>query len=131
MNIPKVGETTTETTLLGRRDAFHVPAVLASSGETILRGEHVAFIDSEFTYVTPSSYFDRHGIVDPFTNERMIPPGTLFWVFLIPEAVGNLAHHFDIKLNVAPVLKTVTAELLDLDDDFDDDGQCAGCYGDF
>jgi hypothetical protein len=58
----------------------------------------------------------RHAVVDPFLPSVVLP-GTLFWVFPVPELVGSVAHHFE--LNVKPEPAPVP----------DDSPDCAGRYG--
>jgi hypothetical protein len=86
----------------GRRDAFHSPSILVRSEEYLRPKDDVQFTDATFTVVKLSGVADRHGIVDPFI--KAIKPGELFWVLLVPDSVGNLVHHFDVNLNVTPVV---------------------------
>ena len=102
MNIPKLGETTTDMELLGRRDALHVPCVLVRSEGSLTAGESVRFIDADCTCVRVCSSEHRHGVVDPFAGDY-IPEGTLVHIFLTPAIVRNFAHHYEIVKEVVDV----------------------------
>ena len=82
---------------IGRRDAFHVPAVFAASAEKLEPGQSVRFIDDAFSVVAAcrldSAKYPRHGIVDPF----LASAGKTFWVLLEPSLVGGeLTHNFSL-----------------------------------
>jgi hypothetical protein len=147
MAIPKVGQTTADFFQLGRRDAFHFPGVLVSSTEYVFPMARVCFTDQSCTAVIKAStavipsMFSYHAIVDPFIPDTVIRPGTLFWVFPVPDLVGAVAHHFE--LSIPPVIPaqqiTVTGSIVIPEpapdkaepepSSDDDDTQCAGCYG--
>jgi len=110
---PKVGETTSDRSFTGRRDAFHVPGILAYSAEALYAGEHVVFFNTELTTVRAVSD-GGDGIVDPFVTGR-IAPGTLVWILLKPGTVENLVHYFEV--NIQPQKEEIQ------------DDSCAGCYG--
>ena len=115
----KIGEIAT-TGEVGKRDAMHVPVVLVTTLDKLKAGDSIQFVDSANTRVEKSDKIGRHGIVDPFIGT--LKPGNRFWVFLVPEIVGNLVHHYDIMIN-----NKVEVEEDEEDDDDDDDG-CSGCY---
>ena len=146
MPAPKISEFTTDQSLLGRRDAFHVPGVLVSSNETVWPGDRISFVDSTCSSVRRSDALEeRQGIADPFLTNPLLP-GQLFWVFIAPELTSNLVHKFDILLASAFIEKTEekeetklfidVAELEqeedvdsnDVDDEEDEDDSCKGCY---
>ncbi len=52
-NAPKVGEVTDDLSLLGRRDAFHVPGILVQSDFSVPAGTPVRFTDDTLTKVVP------------------------------------------------------------------------------
>lgn len=92
---PKLGQTTSNRTCLGHRDAFHVPCVLASSSDwKVLPGTSVRFLDEGCTQVTVADDSERHGVADPFVRDMR--PGDLFWVFLVPELIEKFVHSFEI-----------------------------------
>lgn len=96
---------------LGKRDAFHVAAVLVKSEQEVYGGNHVRFMDDSFTVVGPSDGSNQHGIVDPFLD--LVRPGVLFWVLLMPDLAHSLHHQFELHITDVPA----------------DDGEwnCQGC----
>lgn len=82
----------------GRRDAFHVPAILVRSDENLRPGENIRFTDDTYTAVRSSGQSDRHAVADPFVKE--IPKGCAFWALLMPDLVSNLVHHFNLTTDV-------------------------------
>jgi hypothetical protein len=91
--------------------------------------------------------FSYHAIVDPFIPDTVIRPGTLFWVFPVPDLVGAVAHHFELSIPpvIPPQQITVTGSIVipepvpdkavepssddeDEEDDDDEDDPCGGCY---
>lgn len=106
----------------GRRDAFHVPAVLVTCDEIVSGGESVRFCDDSFKSVYPC-HDGRimHGIVDPFITEAK--EGQLFWVLLMPGMIKDkLTHQFDLNIEDVPHKKTREEE----DAEYED--QCKGCW---
>ena len=133
----KIGETTTDPTNAGKRDAFHVPCILATSHDTLHGGDGVRFVDRKFVRVERSNHEDQHAIVDPFAG-RVIKPGTYFWALLIPESTSNLAHHFDVEFDDVPEPKVIDEDdpqytplferqEVELDGE-DPDDTCRGCW---
>ena len=94
----------------GRRDAFHVPAILVNSEELLHPGDNIRFTDASCVAARSSGRSDRHAIVDPFVKEIKI--GQLFWAMLIPDTVSDLVHHFNLKLDF-PVAKPAYREQYD------------------
>lgn len=81
VNIDAISE---DTTLLDRRDAFHIPCILAKSNSRLHGGFHVKFIDVDMTTVRLCLANEvYHGIVSPFRNS-VILPGQLCWIMLRP-----------------------------------------------
>lgn len=104
----------------GRRDAFHVPSVLATSRETLKPGDSVRFSG---TWDAVSCAREvRHGVVDPFVDVKLLnEAGSQFWVLLEPGVVSDMVHHF--QLNAPGMPEDVdTAESYDEEDDW-----CMGC----
>lgn len=94
MSPVKIGETTTDNQYLGRRDAFHVAAVLVRCYATVRPGDYVKFLGAS---VTPADKYDAQAIVDPFVGREIDDSRELFWVFPLPELVSNLTHKFDLE----------------------------------
>lgn len=87
----------------GRRDAFHVPCILAEACDILKAGEYVVFLDEELTRVEAADERYRgdaetaHGAVDPFhPGGDWICRGERVWVLLIPGTTSGLRHHFDV-----------------------------------
>ena len=115
MSKPKIGELYHEQEELGRRDAFHVPAILVTSATTVLPGSWVRFTSTK--EVRPSVREKSHGMADPFVGGR-IAVGVGFWVLLNPSIVMDLTHSF------------VVDGLDEGQYEAEADDSCAGCYGD-
>lgn len=151
MNAPKVGEVTNDISLLGRRDAFHVPGILVLSDYAIPAGQKVRFTDKTCTKVVPiynedfetyeenekgeeiykSIKITAHAVVDPFCP--YIPSTglgkTLFWVFPLPGTVNDLTHSFALDLNKVTELSEKELDLIrKAADDEEDFISCKGCY---
>lgn len=111
---------------MGRRDAFHVPAILVASdqGIPLMPGDPVVFTDVTYTRVRKCERDQTpQAIVDPFVT--IIPAkytSTLFWVLMMPGTTSNLTHHFDIEQPLPSL-----ADLYDDDDVYD---SCRGCFDD-
>lgn len=137
--VPKISQSTTDPSLLGRRDAFHVPGVLVQSisgGYVSPAGSKVRFIDPDCRYVDFAIGGNYDAIVDPFLKDK-IAPHSLFWVFLSPDIVGNLVHSFDINRGTPEPLPKQEKEEDDgwgacygsqSSEDEDEDDGCGGCY---
>jgi hypothetical protein len=121
---PSIGHVSEDVSLLGRRDAFHVPAVLVTCDIYIEPGESVVFENSLYKKVRRAVFNEtRHGLVDPFIS--MPAPGKLFWVLLVPGAVENLVHQFEINTD-APA--SPAEAVSDSTEDDDDGSACGSCY---
>ena len=91
---PVPGSKVTDQSALGRRDAFHVPAVVVKSDRVVSQGYPVKFTGpSQVIPVVAKE--EGNGFVDPWI-EGYINPGELFWVFVDPKLVGDLTHHFTV-----------------------------------
>lgn len=101
MSAPKIGECTEDLDLVTRRDAFHVPGVLAieAPGNSLHPGDSVRFTDDSYAAVELCFPAERHGIVDPFITEDL--HGLAFWVILSPDKISGLRHHFDITVDAS------------------------------
>jgi len=116
---------------LGKRDAFHAPAVLVR-GEGLRAGDRVRFTDDTLTTVTLAGLGAAHAVVDPFVGP--IRTGQLVWVLLAPGLVGCLTHYFDVSLDTSGVVvlpasvKPAGAIIIEAaEDEQDDDGWDDGC----
>jgi len=117
---PKPGSSTTQGIkaglgLPGVRDAFHFPAVLVCSKEKVLPGQSVGFVArTNYCEVRPHPLNRRWAIVDPFLPmDFYISEATLFWVFLVPEAVSAVRHHFTIKGEDSPFPEALPEKFLE------------------
>ena len=113
-----------DNTYLGRRDAFHCPAVLVSSGDVIKPGQRVKFSPDSKTMVIAAKEWAWQGVADPFSTESEFPAGHMFWMLLAPGMVIDLTHHFNIS-----GVDAAASVPQDWPSDFaseDDDG-CRGC----
>lgn len=122
---PKMGETSNNAAIVGRRDAFHVPGILSYCNLSVRAGDYIKWYElsnPKSSLCQLASKDDYHGIVDPFLKGPIMP-GTMFWGLVRPELVSNLTHHFDVGVPVA-----IKPDPID-DDDDDDDDSCRGCYG--
>ncbi len=91
----------------GRKDAFHVPAVLATTDDVLEAGDNVVFFgDPSRVVVEESAKRGRHGVIDPFAKE--VGPGKLFWVILDPSIVSDMTHQFDVSIGTPKVEKLST-----------------------
>ena len=111
---------------LGKRDAFHVPAVLVRwVGAGIpLPGAPVKFIDDTFKEVKAGDEDDRHAIIDPFVRAIDIQGNINFWVLLVPDVTAELSHNFKININDVPHVEIEQEQ----EDDYDYDDGCKGCW---
>lgn len=108
---------------VGKRDAFHVSAVIAvATKEDLSPGESVRFLDTSLKEVEPCIPSARHGIVDPFLKNRVIP-GSAVQILLRPDGVTNLSHHFDVNF---PGLPVAPAE--EESEDYEEYDECQNCY---
>ena len=120
--VPKLGELGHDPTVdLGRKDAFHVPAVLVQSVCGLQPGTPVWLVGRGCKLAEPCSILDRHGIVDPFLRVP-VEPGESFWMLCEPGLVKNLTHTFEI-----PESEMSRYQENRSIDDFDDDDYCNWC----
>lgn len=152
MSAPKVGETTTDQSLLGRKDAFHVPGILVKSTYSIGPGTRVRFTDETLTEVVPLYKEDFYvnfenedgeedeteislpaqAVSDPFAyggGKDREGNFKLFWVFPMPGTVNNLVHTYEVEFKD---LKKLTEKELELIQEAADEESayesCKGCY---
>jgi hypothetical protein len=112
---------------LGERDAIHVPIVLARAMTQLRPSANVKFLDNTLTTVKLVPELGRHGIVDPFYPDAMIQVGTLVYIFLVPDAVINLSHHWELDVEDFDAGEFEYEEE-EKDYSGDEGDGCAGCY---
>lgn len=139
---PKIGETISSSEASnGKRDAFHVPAVLVTANKNINGGGLVKFISP--TEVTDGAPYEYDAVADPFV--RNISKGESFWVFLRPGTVSNLTHTWTAPtivllsnpVEAAPPLTNEESKILKIvkesnvtEEELDKwvNDSCRGCY---
>jgi hypothetical protein len=127
----KIGQLESSGAAVGRRDAFHVAAVLVCSNEPLDPGDSIQFHDDSFTTVMYcANRRERHAVVDPFISS--VRPGEKFWALLIPDAARDLVHHYEIKLPNVPARVMASAEVfadeLDEEDEHEQECKTDGCW---
>lgn len=111
--------------VLGKRDAFHVPCILANSPQDLKAGDKVRFIDDTYKSVIKVPRHENlnpHGIVDPFV--KRFKKWEQFLVWLMPETVVKLNHNFE--LNMPDVPKAYMDEPDPIEEE--ENTGCRGCY---
>lgn len=88
---------------IGRKDAFHVSAVLCTPDDDIYKlapGQKVRFTGDAFSKVRPTDTGEEyHGIIDPFANS--LPLDEMFWVIIRPGLASGVRHDFNINITDA------------------------------
>lgn len=72
------------------RDAVHVAVVAVEAHEELAPGTHVGFDQSSEISSRASV---KIGVVDPFL-QQVACPGDKFWLFLYPNTITSLNHHW-------------------------------------
>ena len=72
------------------RDAIHIAVFPATAGHELEPGQHVGLKDGRATGLKPLL-----GIVDPFLKGT-VPAGAHFWLFLYPNTVTGMRHHWSL-----------------------------------
>jgi hypothetical protein len=132
MAVPKVGEVSDDLSLTGRRDAFHVPAILCKLGHDMWPGTIVDVDVSTNTATAAVNGCERaHGIVDPmiYFGQRLAgcrSKGDVVWVFLKPGITSNLTHHFEIDIEAESDWEDEASAEVEPEDDGGYD-ECRGC----
>jgi hypothetical protein len=73
-----------------QRDAFHVAVAPVAASQVLPIGEHVGLLPDG----TASRSADAIGIVDPFL-ERPVKKGERFYLWLYPNTVTGMRHHWE------------------------------------
>lgn len=145
-----VGTRSTDPAMLGKRDAFHVPGVVVFSRQPVEPGSDVRFVPGANNEVIVCGKEDRQAVVDPFIDGTLLP-GQGFWIFLCPEIVGNLIHHFEIVgvassvvdvkqlldekqrlqddlMSAQSRISILEDEIAEVGNDDEEYDECSGCY---
>lgn len=80
---------------LGKRDAFHVPAILCSSSVQLKPGDKVRFVTKNEVVKANNQHY--HGYADIFIKEDVIEAGSEFYVFMKPDTVTEVRHTFTVE----------------------------------
>lgn len=73
------------------RDAVHVAVIPVEAAYLLLPGQRVYLtVDGK---AAPCSEVKPVGIVDPFLQD-VVQPGQRFWLFLLPNTVTGMTHHW-------------------------------------
>ena len=89
------------------RDAIHVAIIPAVAGDRLLPGAKVGR-DEDGLYVTR---VEPLGIVDPFLN-RPVELKDRFWLFLFPNTVTGMRHHWEHPAFVGDEARSASKEWL-------------------
>lgn len=73
------------------RDAIHVAIAPVVAGVTLHPGQHVGM---KFDVAVPAAPGKELGIVDPYLRDA-VRPGEQFWLFLYPNTIQSLRHHWE------------------------------------
>jgi hypothetical protein len=83
-----------------QRDAIHIAVLPVVAGEILRAGQKVAFAyGSTSTVIRALDDYEAAqrpsvGIIDPFLDEWMVKPGQRVWLFLHPNSVTGMRHHW-------------------------------------
>lgn len=72
-----------------QRDAVHIAVIPAVAARRLSPGQHVGLTEDG----QASGLVDAIGVVDPFLTEVVLA-GETFWLFLYPNTVTSLRHHW-------------------------------------
>lgn len=75
-----------------KRDAIHVAIYPCVAGEDLNRGEHVTI---QGGVARKSKESKAIGIVNPFYHSEVVPKGGRLWVFLRPNTIVGMRHHWE------------------------------------
>jgi hypothetical protein len=79
----------------GERDAVHVAVIPVWAGEELSRGEIVHFVGGKIDTVMRCDTGEAAiGIIDPFLATMTVPKGKRVWLFLYPNTVTGMKHHW-------------------------------------
>lgn len=75
---------------IAERDAIHVAVAPVEAAGFLKAGQHVGLRDGKAIWMPPG---DGLGIVDPYLTKD-VNPGERFWLFLYPNTVTGMRHHW-------------------------------------
>lgn len=77
------------------RDAIHIAVYPAIAGERLWMGNRVKLRHGTSNVAIRDEYSDEIvGIVDPFLEGYSVEEGERFWIFLFPNTVTGMVHHW-------------------------------------
>lgn len=71
------------------RDAIHIAVIPIKAAHMLRPGEPVSIVQPGFAGIGP----DPIGIVDPFL-QAVVKSGEIFWLFLRPNTITGMRHHW-------------------------------------
>jgi hypothetical protein len=79
-----------------QRDAIHIAVLPVTCDERLYPGDRVTLVPGSADVVreTADDADPGLGIVDPFLSRRGVRPGERFFVFLLPNTVTGMRHHW-------------------------------------
>lgn len=80
------------------RDAIHIAVLPVWTDEELHRGEMVHFVPGRIDRVKVSGKGEEVGIIDPFLHALTVPKNTRVWLFLKPNTVTGMRHHWSHPL---------------------------------
>lgn len=78
-----------------RRDAIHIAVAPVKAGEHLSPGRLVVLDGNGKAMGAPGLGISPIGVVDPFLPQIVVKPGEYFWLFLFPETVTGMRHHWE------------------------------------
>lgn len=104
MNSVEVGKLITSPQ---ERDAIHIAVLPVVAAEQLRTGQDIGFVYGSRTLVKAKDRcygLEAVGIVDPFLPQYYVEKGQEFWMFLFPNTVTGMRHHWQHPLvdNVKP-----------------------------
>ena len=75
------------------RDAIHVAVYPCIASVPLKRGERVTLVDG-VAKPAEGDYGRGIGVANPFVSDDIIEAGDRFWLFLYPESVTSIRHHW-------------------------------------
>lgn len=74
-----------------QRDAIHIAVAPVAAGEELRPGERIGINADGEAVISDDSPV---GIVDPFLSVPRVSKGERFWIFLMPNTVTGMRHHW-------------------------------------
>ena len=76
------------------RDAIHIAVKRVVAAEDMRPGDSVALVYGTRNQVKCHNYRERLGIIDPFLREQRVTKGQECWLFIEPNTVTGMTHHW-------------------------------------